>query len=257
MIEWLLKETNEPTVLLAIAKLISIFAIPIAGIWALFLWRSSVRNNKNNNELLNQPKFEFYSSDGSGKKIPYSSEDQSFVGKPVQCELPEINESNELYWFDIKNVGGFAANNLKISLIIDQELKDLYDILEDRTNTVPHLQSNHSYSFHLPIGSISFNKYHTKFEAIYTFYVLLEYISEYSGKKYKRIYQLDTVSAHSDEYHQNNWDQTIRYYSMHEIGVAINKRLSILSNIRGSFFKKFLHMMPMEVWLDYFWANKK
>lgn len=255
--DWLLEATNEPTALLAIAKLVSIFAIPIAGIWALFLWRSSVRNNKNNNELLNQPKFEFYSPNSPAKKIPYSSEEQVYAGSPYQCELQEINESNELYWFDIKNVGGFAARNLKITLVIDQESNNLYDIIENRTKTVPYLQSDHSYSFHLPIGSISFNKYHTKFDAIYTFYILLEYESEYSGKKYKRIYQLDALSMKTNEKPQTNWDKALWYYGIREIDAAINRRINVMDNIRGVIFKKFLRAMPVEVWLEYFWANKK
>lgn len=196
--------------------------------------------------------------DDGDVKISTSTDNKKHphLTKPTICQVQNYNENNDMLWFNVKNTGNFAAKNIKITLLLENEKTDIIDILKNRTISKQHLQSGETFTYGLPMGRISFNDLHTKYNKIYRFLVLLEYSSEYSKNKYKRIFLLESAGVKIDEKKQTNWDTAINFYEIHETHYKICKKINLLKNVRGYIFKHFLKMIPVDIWYDYYWASR-
>ena len=83
----------------------------IGGAWALLQFRTANKHERNNNELLNQPKFSFFDSMNCHSEIKRSCDTNEEVCRPMPdyCDNPECNK---LHLFDIKNEGNYRLRNL-------------------------------------------------------------------------------------------------------------------------------------------------
>lgn len=194
----------------------------IIAILALFY---SNRNNKKNNELLNQPNFMFCQF-GNDRRVDTEN----------NAQIRECGNKNcdKLHWFDIKNTGKFSAESVAVG------------IFSSNTDNI-HNPEHWLYRGHLQSGDTMQVSYSKKVSNAVihpgnTCIMLLEYRSPYSKYKYKRVYTLsisqslvDSKGAPSysiyyiDEYYKNDSHLCIKRIATRLI-VLVKKAAYHLSN---------------------------
>lgn len=132
----------------------------IGGIWTLFLFRSSNSRERDNNELLNQPRFKFFDSMNTHNEIKRSCDTPECQMRPLPdyCDNPECNR---IHWFDIKNDGNFPADGIAISIALEGE-NNFKTRIEERRMGVKHLQAQESLQFSTSFNSIPDSFYEKK-----------------------------------------------------------------------------------------------
>jgi hypothetical protein len=127
-------------------------------------------------EYLNQPDFEL-TGFGTG---------QAFIGStPILCENNQ--DCTDDHWLNFTQTGNLAAKNLKVALFHKDEA-EVSVSNKDRWLDEERLGKGDTFQYKLPPFNIPFQ--HFKRNSPNCFLLLLEYESEYSKIKYKRIYKL-------------------------------------------------------------------
>jgi hypothetical protein len=179
-------------------KLLSGFLTFIGLIFVAINIQRQWKNERIKTEYLNQPDFQF--SVFSKKEFRGSA--------PVLCV--NSNECTEDHWVDIIQTGNLSANNLKVALFHKLESKnDVRDsvrwITEKRLGKGDELQYKLP-QFKIPLSLL--DKQNSN-----CFHLLLEYNSEYSGIKYKRVYQMSAIPLKDPEnIKENDWKNRIYFY---------------------------------------------
>lgn len=217
----------------------------IGGVWALFLFRSSNKHERDNNELLNQPRFKFFDSMNCHSEIKRSCDTPESGCRPMPdcCCNPECNK---VHWFDIKNDGNFPAEQITISMVLEDE-KDFIAKLAERAMGVKHLQSQESLQYSINASSLPSAYYNTKEIGYnYRFYVLVQYRSGYSKYWYRRVYQIDANKI-SREIRQERydgkdaprsvWARGAEFYGMSEQDCKCQKDVSLMQKF-GAYRKR-------------------
>ncbi len=221
--------------------------VVLGGCWAIITLRNSRKSERKNNELLNQPKFEFYDSMTSHKQISNScdnargNETVRYTTMPVPSYCGSTQECKALHWFDVKNTGNFPAENISISMILDKE-SDIEKILQERRYDLRHLQAQESFQYKLDDDSVPMEFYENRnIKHHYTFYILLQYRSGYSKYWYRRVYSLeadnvisiDTITGQlkSEPNDSTSWADSIYFYSITELDGKCIKDINILEKV--------------------------
>lgn len=216
-------------------------ALVVGGIWALFLFRSSNKHERDNNELLNQPKFKFFDAMNSHCEIKRSCDTPDSAMRPLPdfCDNPDCNR---IHWFDVKNDGNFPANDITISIALESE-KDFRGKISERRMGVKHLQAQESLQFSTNLHSIPSTDYIDKKEDDnLRFYVFIQYKSGYSKYWYKRIYQIDATKIprnnlpemrSSKKYQDEAWARGVEFYGMSEQDCKCQKDVNIIQKVNA------------------------
>lgn len=230
-----------------VVSAISIVIGIVGGIVAIVTWRSSIKTNRENNELLNKPKFEFYGSMGCQGRISSSDDQEKCMPYPTKC--PEHNHCNKLHWFDIKNVGNFDAGDVKIGIFYESEINNLASVsnIMQRFNIFKHIQSGDIVQVKLNPDAIPMPlNFDSNHKQNYAFYVLLEFCSEYSHLIYKKVYELcSTTSDIKASTSDNSWEKNIVFFSITEEKATCGRRRKI-----G--FRKQTPLHTIDDWLNDF-----
>lgn len=212
----------------------------VGGMWALFLFRSSNKRERDNNELLNQPKFKFFDAMNSHCEIKRSCDTPDSAIRPLPdfCDNPDCNR---IHWFDIKNDGNFPANDITISIALEGE-RDFRSKISKRRMGVKHLQAQESLQFSTSLHSIPDIYYIDKKEGDnLRFYAFVQYKSGYSKYWYRRIYQIDAAKISrknlpeiriSKKYQDEVWARGVEFYGMSEQDCKCQKDVNIIQKIK-------------------------
>ena len=212
--------------------------VVIGAIWSVILLALNNRSTKRNNELLNQPKFEFYDSMNCHAMIRKSCDDEDGECEPTPSFCNNRHQCNDLHWFDVKNCGGFPAEDMSITLFLLDEWGKRKRLITDRTIKNSYLQAGESFQVKFPKDCISFkDHYFDEGEHHYEFVVLMKYKSGYSKYNYRRMYIID--AENSDDYNNNtNWDGSIYFYQATEKNAKCSRDVSLSKKIYVKLFKR-------------------
>lgn len=214
-------------------------ALVVGGIWALFLFRSSNKHERDNNELLNQPKFKFFDAMNSHCEIKRSCDTPEGTMRPLPdfCDNPKCHR---IHWFDIKNDGNFPADDITISIVLNGE-EDFREKIDERKMGIRHLQAQESLQFSTNLNSIPDSFYVKKKEGdSFRFFVFVQYRSGYSKYWYKRIYQIDATKISRNNlpevrvgkrYQDSTWARGVVFFGIKEIDCKCQKDINILKTI--------------------------
>lgn len=217
------------------------FALVVGGIWALFLFRSANKHERDNNELLNQPKFKFFDAMNSHGEIKRSCDTPESPLRPLPdfCDNPDCNR---IHWFDIKNDGNFPANDITISIALDGE-DNFRNKITERKMGVKHLQAQESLQYSTNLHSIPDAFYTKKKEGDnLRFYIFVQYKSGYSKYWYRRVYQIDAAKISrnnlpeiriSKRYQNSAWPRGVEYYGMSEQNCKCQKDVSVIEKMNA------------------------
>jgi hypothetical protein len=212
----------------------------IGGAWALLQFRTANKHERNNNELLNQPKFSFFDSMNCHSEIKRSCDTNEEVCRPMPdyCDNPECNK---LHLFDIKNEGNFSADQITVSVALEGE-SDFLSKIKERRMGAKHLQTKESLQFSIPANTLSIKNYNTKPNGgNFRFYIFIQYRSSYSKYWYRRIYQLDAskiipVSLSTERNKKNilnsPWARGVEFYAISEQDCKCQKDVKLLEQLR-------------------------
>ncbi|MBL4561884.1 MAG: hypothetical protein JKX79_12965 [Labilibaculum sp.] len=183
------------------------------------------KNERIKTEYLNQPDFNITGLFGI-----------KFIGSgPKLCK--NHTQCTDDHWFDLIQKGNLAARKLNVALFHEEEIEKHFRI-KARWITEERLGKNDTFQYKIPQFKIPF-KY---FEPTKTnsFLILMQYESEYSGIKYKRVYQL---CASPEKKHgiliENDWKNRIYFYEQSLINTSDSESISI-KNILINYWLNFI-----------------
>lgn len=204
-------------------KLLSGFLTFIGLIFVAINIQRQWKNERIKTEYLNQPDFQFK---GFGKK--------EFRGSgPVLC--PNPTECVEDHWIDIIQTGNLSANDLKVALF--HKLESVTDVRDsNRWLIEKRLSRGDTFQYKLPQFRIPLSLYDENNSNC--FHLLLEYKSEYSGIKYKRIYRLcATPIKDSKDVKENDWKNRLYFYDKGLIYTTDSDSISVKDILMNSWYK--------------------
>ena len=231
--------------------------VVVGALWAVILQGINGKNNRQNNELLNQPKFEFYDSMKCHSQIKNSCDQLHGDCEPSPGFCCNKNQCKDLHWFDIKNVGNFPAEDLSITLLLKDEEVDIEKEWRKHTRTTSHLQANESFQFKLPTDVIPFkDNYNDADDHHYEFIILVTYYSGYSRYEYRRVYTLDAANSSWTMKRPKSWNDAIYFYSVTEHDAKCKKDISLLRKISAKINFNYTYDYIMANWANNFWEKK-
>jgi len=203
-------------------RLFSGFMTAIGLIFVAVNLQRQWKNERIKTEYLNQPDF-FLKG--------FSTE--VFKGsRPVLCPNPK--ECTDDHWLDLIQTGNLAARKLKIGLFYKDETKT--DIrIKDRWLTEERLGKNDEFQYHLPPYKIPIKFYDANNKM--AFILLMEYKSEYSNIKYKRVYQLLASSEGIIDVEDNDWKNRITFYDSALANTLDSESITIFQIFKNYWFK--------------------
>lgn len=179
-------------------RLLSGFLTFIGLIFVAINIQRQWKNERIKTEYLNQPDF-------SIKGFPTKNFEQS---GPVLCPNPA--ECTQDHWFDLVQIGNLAARDLKVGFFTDTEAENNV-FIEDRWLAEKRLGKGDVFQYKLPQFKIPFS-YFDKSNSM-CFELLLDYRSEYSNIRYKRVYQLCATPIPGPiGTKDNDWKGRISFY---------------------------------------------
>lgn len=200
--------------------------LTIAGLYFLAIQvKNQTRTEQISNEYLNQANFNFR---GFCQKELKGAE-------PCLCSQPNeinYNQCSDIHWLNLTHVGSLPAKDVKITLIHQNEIKDVMEIVKERTQEETMIYPNDEHQFKLPEQAIPINLLNNLQNG--KFYVLLEYKSLYTKIKYKRIYELNYSPKLKPEIKATTWVKSIRYFSISLKHITDSESISwkdVLSNL--------------------------
>ena len=179
-------------------KLLSGFLTFIGLIFVAINIQKQWKNERIKTEYLNQTDF----------LIKGFSKDKLNGSGPVLC--PNPNECSDDHWFDLVQIGNLAARDLKVAFLTLDEANDNV-IIPSRWFEEERLGKNDDFQYKLPPFEIPFS-YFDKSNSM-CFILLLDYRSEYSNIRYKRVYKLCSSSVQNpQDIRDNDWKGRIYFY---------------------------------------------
>ncbi len=179
-------------------KLLSGFLTFIGLVFVAINIQKQWKNERIKTEYLNQPDFiiKGFSSnklEGSGPKL-----------------CPNANECKDDHWFDLVQTGNLAARELKVGFLTFDEAKDNV-MISSRWFYEERLGKDDDYQYKLPQFEIPINYFDRNNSMC--FIVLLDYRSEYSNIRYKRVYKLcSAATSNVQDLKENDWKGRIYFY---------------------------------------------
>jgi hypothetical protein len=191
-------ESNKIGIAANIVTIIGVFFV------ALQINKQS-RESVISTEFLNQPNFEFigvFKDKLIGSSPNYCSEANNI----------NYNNCNDLHWFDFKQIGNLPAKKVRISLIHEDESKNILKLLKKRTMEFEMVYQDDRHQFKLSPELIPISLFDTKSNG--NFLILLDYVSVYSKIRYKRIYKLNYAPKVTPNSKVTDWKDSIRYFDL-------------------------------------------
>jgi len=180
-------------------RLLSGFLTFIGLIFVAINIQRQWKNERIKTEYLNQP--DFFLKGFARDKFEGSG--------PVLCSNP--TECTEDHWFDLVQIGNLAARNLKVAFFTGEEA-NANVLLKERWLEEERLGKDDNFQYKLPQFKIPFS--HFDKNNSMCFILLLDYRSEYSNIRYKRVYKLcSTANPHPKEVNENDWKGRIGFYN--------------------------------------------
>lgn len=215
---------------------IAAVGIIITIIGAVIAWwtiRDNRKSQREGHELLYQPNFEitdFIIEKRIGKVKDYNitendeQNDNIWFGVPHTCGNPDCHK---IHWFNIANKDSrFAAVDIKAGLFILNEDGKI-DYNSQNWSIRNYLASGDSMQYSLPIDNIPFGRYFDhEHEKQYRFALLIDYKSEFSRKRYKRVYYIDGSSQSKNVQSAEFWTDAIYFFKTQEGGKTSKKTAS-------------------------------
>lgn len=245
----------DPQVITVATSIATIVGIVIA----LFQFCYSIHNNKNNNELRNGPDFYFTPPQQCFRfGVGYCS-GGDFVPKLIK----DCRGTNLIYLFNIVNCGKFAAKDVRVCVVNEEDAKNVLSIDPGRWSVIKHHSGFPAESLSGDLLPLCLRKGDLILRADdKRIFILLEYRSSYTRKRYKRVYECCIVDS-LENCHESRDKKTKTKQSLEEMGfgriVAIHdirlideskKSISNLkSRISAKIRKKLTHIQNLEDWL--------
>lgn len=181
------------------------------------------KNERIKTEYLNQPDFLLK---GFAKK--------TFTGSgPVLC--PNPTQCLEDHWLDMIQTGNLAARDLKVALFHKNEAKANINVPE-RWLSEERLGKGDNFQYKLPQFKIPFSFFDSANSMC--FLLLLDYKSEYSGIRYKRIYQLCSSAVEKPEnILENDWKGRIDFYDSSLTATTDTDSITLKEILLNKWFK--------------------
>lgn len=162
--------------------------------------------NKMNNELAGAPRF--YFTKPGGCDIYNNSDCSGGDFEPI--EATGCMGERRVCWFGLANMGRFAARGVKIAVVRECELYNILALPEERWISLDYWAGNTIDGVaEAKLNGAEIIKIMTPIKRLeispkdLRLYVLLEYASDYSGIRYKYLYEWCIDDARIDEYLQN------------------------------------------------------
>lgn len=203
-------------------RLFSGFLTVIGLIFVAVNLQRQWKNERIKTEYLNQPDFFLK---GFATKVFKDS-------GPVLCPNPQ--ECNDDHWLNLIQTGNLAARKLKIGLFYKNEAET--DIrIQDRWLTEERLGKNDEFQYVLPPFKIPIKYFDASNRMC--FLLLMEYKSEYSNIKYKRIYQLCASATGITDVKENDWKKRIAFYNSSLINTLDSDSITTKQILKSYWFK--------------------
>lgn len=200
-------------------RLLSGFLTFIGLIFVAINLQKQWKNERIKTEYLNQPDF----------IVKGFSSDKFYGSGPRLCK--ESNQCTDDHWFDLEQTGNLAAKELKFALFTKIEANQ--DVrLKNRWLEEEQLVKGDSCQYKLPPFKIpiSFFDQHNSM----CFLLLLEYKSQYSNIKYKRVYRLCASAIKNPEtITENDWKGRIKFFDNTLIKATDSESLSVKEIIQS------------------------
>lgn len=181
------------------------------------------KNERIKTEYLNQP--DFHLKGFLTEKIEGSG--------PVLC--PNTTQCIEDHWLDLIQTGNLAARELKIALFHKSEAETDINIPE-RWLKEERIGKNDDFQYKLPQFKIPFSLFDQS--KTICFLLLLDYRSEYSGIRYKRVYQLCSIATLKPQNAKDNdWKGRISFYSSSLIATTDTDSINLKEIFLNKWFK--------------------
>ena len=179
-------------------------------------------NERIKTEYLNQPNFFLK---GFATKVLEGS-------GPVLCPNPQ--ECSADHWLNLIQTGNLAARKIKIGLFYKDEAD--FDIRKkERWIIKERLGKDDEFQYLLPPFTIPI-KYYDKNNRM-CFHLLMEYQSEYSNIKYKRIYQLCASATGNQKVQENDWKGRISFYDSSLINTLDSDSITTKQILKNYWFR--------------------
>lgn len=179
-------------------RLLSGFLTFIGLIFVAINIQRQWKNERIKTEYLNQPDFDitgFFEREFHG----YS---------PMLC--PNPTECTDDHWLDLIQTGNLAARDLKVALFFKDEAELNVNDTE-RWLVEERLGKNDTFQYKLPQFKIPIKFFDPTNRMC--FLLLLDYKSEYSGIRYKRVYKLcSSAVKDAKDLKENDWKNRIYFY---------------------------------------------
>lgn len=248
----LLEITNENANVYSTA--IAAVGVAITIIGAVIAWwtiRDNRKSQREGHELLHQPNFQIVDF-ATEKQIGRNDdmEDDNRSSAPKTCCNPDCTK---IHWFNIINKNDcFAATDMKAGLFIVGEDGKI-DYNDQNWIDQNYLASGDSMQYSLPIDNIPFGRYFdNRREKQYRFVLLLDYKSEFSRKRYKRVYYIDGASQDETRQGATSWIGAIYFFKTQEYA-KVSKKTAFKKARLISFTHRLLHLgFSIEDWLNDF-----
>lgn len=179
------------------------------------------KNERIKTEYLNQPDF-----------ILKGFATNKFNGSgPVLCPNPQ--ECRDDHWLNLIQTGNLSARKFKVGLFYKNETeKDIR--IAGRWLTEERFGKDDEFQYLLPVYAIPFEFYNPNNRMC--FHLLMEYKSEYSNIKYKRIYQLCASATGLREFQENDWKNRISFYNSSLIDTLDSESISTKQILKKYWF---------------------
>lgn len=180
------------------------------------------KNERIKTEHLNQPDFHLhgFSTDELEGSMP--------------CLCPNPTECTEDHWINILQNGNLAARNLKIALFNTEEAEKNVSTKERWLDT-ERLAKDDEFQYKLPAFTIPFKYFSATTKNC--FVLLMEYTSEYSNIKYKRVYHLCSSPVEKpDNKTANDWKGKIYFYDNSLEGAIDSDSITIKQILTNKWF---------------------
>lgn len=157
------------------------------------------KNERIKTEYLNQPDFRF----------------RGFSTSELKGSMPELcgnhTQCTDDHWLVIKQTGNLAARNLRVGFFHVDEAEENVKI-KTRWIDSERLAKDDEFQYKLPAFSIPFKFFNKTIKNC--FVVLIEYGSEYSNIKYKRVYHFCSSPVSNPANNtENDWKGKICFYA--------------------------------------------
>ena len=232
----------------------------ISGIvLALCQFYCSRKDNKNNNERQNGPDFYFTAPEQCERfGVGYCSFGGDFVPKLTE----DCSGASLVYFFNLVNCGKFAAKDVRVCIISEEDSKNIMYVKNERWNETKHHSG-------FPTGAINGDLvpiYVRKGDLLLRaddrkLFILLEYRSSYTRRKYKRTYECcikdNLVGCHSyndkssnkPQFKKMGFDREIAIHDIRLVDEHTKRIRDLPARVLAKVRRRLLHVQSLDDWL--------